>query len=312
MKVRNHLANIMTQISSLPVVPAQPDSPSYGLGSLSLFKSFTRETYFATFGVQAPAFNPSLRPKSWFDTSFDVSLSDGVTIYIHSLGQEPTTAQPLGLKKFAITIQEAMHLNLPGLQFFTPYLVAPTGATVVDLNGGSNRVNANTLSLPSEADAIAADIGAASGTTFKKQEGALGGPFTYTYPLTEARRNFNIVSSDGLKNFNVGSLLILQNANGVGKPGKWVFTSAGEPTWVVDAVSASSNTLPSWDMPLRPLLANEKLSASIFAQVIVLRTDKTQPGVPSATSGSGLTDADRAMLADIQKKVAQLLKLATA
>jgi hypothetical protein len=107
--------------------------------------------------------------------------------------------------------------------------------------------------------------------------------------------------------------LLLQEKlkGGVGKPGKWVFGqhADGEPMWVPEPVPATSNSLPVWDTPLRPLLPNEKLViVSPFSGVVIQRTDKQIPG--GGGGGGDFTEVDRAMLADIQKKVAQLLKLA--
>ena len=71
------MANTIGPISQ-PVVPAQPNTEFYGLQDLALFKSYSRDSYRAAFGVEAPAYDLSRRPKSWFDSSVDVSAPDNV------------------------------------------------------------------------------------------------------------------------------------------------------------------------------------------------------------------------------------------
>ena len=59
---------------SQPAEQAQPDQISYGVDSLELFQTYTRETYRAAFGSEAPPWDPSRPPKAWFDsTVFDAT-----------------------------------------------------------------------------------------------------------------------------------------------------------------------------------------------------------------------------------------------
>src|SRR5205085_6428857 len=69
----------MSQPISTPVVPPQPNLPYYGVAELALFKIYTRETYRAAFGIEAPSFDPSRVIKTWFDTTADTSQPDNIS-----------------------------------------------------------------------------------------------------------------------------------------------------------------------------------------------------------------------------------------
>src|SRR5271154_5931030 len=66
---------------SQPVIPAQPDLLAYGIQELALFVSYTRDSYLAAFGVQAPAWDPTRVKKTWFDTTVDASNAINVAVY---------------------------------------------------------------------------------------------------------------------------------------------------------------------------------------------------------------------------------------
>ena len=71
----------MTNPVSYAMVPAQPDKEFYGLQELALFQSFTRDSYRAKFGVEAPVFDPAKSIKQWFDSAADTSLPENVVVY---------------------------------------------------------------------------------------------------------------------------------------------------------------------------------------------------------------------------------------
>lgn len=73
----------MSETTSNPVVPAQPNKAQYGIGELELFKKFmSREAYEEAFGIPAPAYNPDLRPKYWKDDSVDLSDPEAEVEYL--------------------------------------------------------------------------------------------------------------------------------------------------------------------------------------------------------------------------------------
>src|SRR2546430_919500 len=66
----------MKPISEPPALP-QPDLEVYGIAALALFQTFTRDSYLALFGVEAPPWDPSRPAKTWFDSSVsDSSVFD--------------------------------------------------------------------------------------------------------------------------------------------------------------------------------------------------------------------------------------------
>ena len=71
----------MSNLVSLPIVPPQPNKEVYGFAELALFQTYTRETYLASFGVQAPAWDPSRPSKFWFDSTADASAAGNVVAY---------------------------------------------------------------------------------------------------------------------------------------------------------------------------------------------------------------------------------------
>jgi len=286
----------MSKPTSLPVVPAQPDLPQYGVGSLALFKTFTRDSYLAAFGVQAPPFDPTKKPKHWFDTSV-TGAPDDVVSYLRCMGVDQA-GNPKPFKNFGITVADAETVNLPGAFNYPAYNPAPTQATA-----GGSLLNNRYLCLKEEADELCVEINAAMPPTkqYEVYEAALGGPFAYYYPPNEPRRVYQIGP------LNAGLLLSAKNQQGVGKPGKWVLENPNgeEPVWKWDPVPATSNNLAAVEMPLRELLPNEKLVANLFAGVVIQRIDK-QPPSPAA---GGFTQQDRDMLVDIHDNIHKILKL---
>jgi hypothetical protein len=100
----------MTQLISEPVVRPQPDAASYALSELALFPEFTRASYRATFGIDAPPFNPARPVKTWFDSTADTSQYDNVAVY-RVLGSD-AAGQP-ALRQLVIPAAEAAAVNLP-------------------------------------------------------------------------------------------------------------------------------------------------------------------------------------------------------
>ena len=66
---------------SQPVVPAQPNQELYSVQDLALFKTYSRDSYRAAFGLEAPAYDPARLLKSWFDSTVDVSDPGNVAVY---------------------------------------------------------------------------------------------------------------------------------------------------------------------------------------------------------------------------------------
>ncbi|MEO8025162.1 MAG: hypothetical protein ABI823_01730 [Bryobacteraceae bacterium] len=271
-----------TDLVSKPSARPQPELAQYGVGELALFKVFTRESYRSTFGVQAPAYEPSQRIKAWFDSSVD--LSDPESLVVYRVIAQDRSGAPV-LRQVGMPAGEAARVNLPGAVEYPVYSVSPTHAT----RGGSP-LNPEYLSLCTDADALASVLGA---------EGVIdeGATTVYPaeYPSDELRRMWAIPLRS--QSYNVGILLKSRNASGVGAPGDWS-VATGEPVWVPAAPLVSSGAVSAqspWETPCRDLFANEKLQLGIFGPAVV-RTDKQAEA--DLNSGRFL-QSDRLLLQEI-------------
>lgn len=278
----------MSNPISQPVVPPQPNEESYGAQALALFKTFTRATYLNTFGVQAPAYDPSRVIKAWFDSTVDTSDPANVAVY-KIVGQDPNGNWTL--RQMVIPTQEAATVNLPGTIMYPPYVVAPTQAT----RGGSG-INPLYLSLESDAQALMPEIG---GTTIVDEGNTA--VFPVVYPQNEPRRVWDIVFQG--QPLNVGLLLNAKYAKGVGAPGHWD-TSHNDAIWIPDppAPAGLDDTRPPRSMPVRDLLPNEKLQTGLMG-VGIIRTDLQQS---QAEAAGQFTPDDRATLKQIYQIVSRL------
>jgi len=278
----------MSNPVSLPIVPPQPDQEVYGFAELALFQTYTRETYRAAFGVQAPAWDPSRPSKFWFDSTADTSAAGNVVAYkIFAVDSTGTWA----LRQFVLPATEAAAINLPGSVIFAPYVIAPTHAT----RGGSPQ-SAKYLSLESDARTLMAAFGA----TGLVDEGATTF-YPIAYPSDEPRRSWAILLNGHQQ--NVGELLAGRNAQGVGSPGRWD-TSQRFAVWVPDppAPTGLEDPRPPRPLPVRDLLPNEIIQTGLMS-VSVARTDLQQESAKQ--SGAFLPD-DRKTLEGIYDIVSML------
>jgi hypothetical protein len=278
----------MSNLVSQPVVPAQPSTQFYTIQDLALFKSYSRDSYRAAFATEAPAYDPARLRKSWFDSTADVSSPNNVAVY-HIAAQDQNGNGIV--QQVVMPAQEAATVNLPGAILYPPYIVGPTSAT----RGGSG-LNPIYLSLESDAQALMTALG---GDTLQQEDLP---SFPATYPSDELRRLWDFMVQG--RAVNAGSLLLAQNAQGVGSPGHWD-VSSGEPVWVPDppGPTGADDTRPPRDMPIRGLLANEKLYTVLMGVLGVERTDLEQ----SADEASGkFTPDDRATLRLIYQAVSKL------
>ncbi len=278
----------MSNPVSQPVVPPQPNLIAYGVQDLALFKTYTRDSYQAAFGVAAPPWNPARVRKTWFDSTVNASDPSNVAAY-KIAAQDPVNGWTL--KQMVIPAQEAATVNLPGAIVYPPYTVATTDAT----RGGSP-INPNYLSMESEARAFMASLGA----TALVEDGNTA-MFPVVYPPNEPRRMWAIVVNGRLE--NVGNLLLNLNSKGVGAPGKWTATPLGL-VWVpaADAPTGFDDTRPPREMPVRDLLPNEKFQMGLMGASVV-RTDLQQQ---QAEQQGQFTPDDRATLQQIYQIVNKL------
>lgn len=278
----------MSNPVSLPVSRPQPDAGYYGIQELSLFKTYTRASYRAAFGVDPPPYDPSRVIKSWFDSTVDTSDPNNVAVY-KIFGRDQNGNW--GFRQMVMPAREAAAANLAGAVTYPPYVVPPTRAT----RGGSG-INANYLSMDTDARLLMAEIG---GTSIVDEGNSA--VFPVVYPPDEPRRAWDILFRG--QPLNVGLLLLMKFAKGVGAPGHWD-TSSGDAIWVSDppAPTGLDDTRPPRDMPLRDLLPNEKLQAGLMG-VGVVRTDLQQS---DAQAAGQFTADDRATLKQIYQLLSRL------
>jgi hypothetical protein len=281
------MANVVNPVSQ-PVVPAQPNTEFYNIQDLVLFKTYSRGSYRAAFGVEPAAYDPARVLKSWFDSTVDVSDPGNVAIY-HVVAQDQSGKGIL--RQMVMPAQEAAMVNLPGAIQYPRYVVPPTLAT----RGGSI-LNAIYLSLESDAQALMTQLG---GTGLQQEELP---SYPASYPGDEPRRQWYFLIKG--QPVNVGALLLIRNAQGVGAPGHWDLSSP-QPVWVPDppAPTGEDDTRPPRAMPVRDLLPNEELYTGMMGILGVVRTDLQK----TADEASGLfTPDDRAMLRSIYLAVSKL------
>ena len=273
---------------SLPVVPAQPSTQFYGIQDLALFKSYSRDSYRAAFGVDAPAYDPARLRKNWFDSSVDVSGPQNVAVY-RILAQDDNGNGIL--RQMVMPALEAATVNLPGAIQYPPYTVAPTLAT----RGGSS-LNAIYFSLESDAQALMQELG---GDQLRQEDLP---SFPASYPSGELRRPWYFLFQG--QPVNVGALLLSRNTQGAGAPGHWD-VSTPQPVWVPDPAgpTGADDTRAVREMPVRNLLPNEQLHAGMMGILGVVRTDLQK----AADEASGqFTPDDRATLRMIYQAVSKL------
>lgn len=269
---------------SLPAIPTQPNAEYYGFDSIALFKNYSRETYRATFGIEAPAFDSSRPPKFWFDSSADTSHPENVSVYKVAArdGKGNWT-----IRQMVIPSAEAAAVNLKGSVRYDTYVVAPTYAT-----RGDAPINPNYLSWESDARALMAEVG---GTGLIEEQLAM---FPVHYPDDERRRIWNIV----FRGFgvNAGLLFLNKNAKGIGYPGRWDLSKI-EPEWVPDppAPTGVDDSRTPREVPVRDLLPNEAIQVGLMG-VGIVRTDFREQ---SMRANGQFTAEDRTMLRAIYKAV---------
>jgi hypothetical protein len=278
----------LSKLASLPVVPAEPNLLAYGVLELALFANYTRDSYLAAFGVQAPAWDPNRVKKTWFDSTVDTS--DPANLAVYKIVGRDSTGQNYAIKQMVIPSSEAAAVNLPGAITYPVYVVGASSVTRAGVG-----VNPNYLSLEADARGLMTLFGA----TGLIDEGS-SAVFPTIYPPTEQRRMWDILFKG--EPLNVGLLMLQQNVNGMGAPGSWDI-STNDPVWVGAPAAATglNDSRQARDMPVRDLFPNEKFQIGLMG-ISIVRTDlQTQ-----ANQAAGeFTPDDRATLQRIFQIVSQ-------
>lgn len=274
-----------------PTVQPQPNTATYGVSVLNLFPEYDRASFQATFGVQAPAYNPNRAPKTWFDSTAKVGNN---TYNVMGTNAETT----INLSQF-----DAANVNLKGFPSFATFRTAPQNVVISAAGGVKVPLNANTLATAAEVAALKAEIGDQS-LAIVETVGNAGQVGSFTYQKVDASSPYSLFTLGGQ---NAGLMLNERNARGVGYPGTWTKTAVGYAFAPGMLSDGSSDSQPFVPVPVRELMSNEKFTtiiAGIIPLTVVGRTDMASPD-PGATGG-GFTTDDRATL---QQVLALLKKL---
>lgn len=304
----------MTQLVSLPVVPPMPNRPQYSIYDIALFHHFqTRDQFKAAYGIQPEPFDPTKRPKFWFDSS----IAPEVLGIYDVLGLD-AQGQP-AYKKISMPGAEANAPNFPGDYVYSPYVVAPTGA-IIQLNNMGMPVNSHELATEDQAKQMTEMLRSKlPQMTLAYREPELAPPAFYEYPKDEPRRAWEIYDANsGAYVGDVGEFLFKMNMYGVGAPGHWATDLNGLPAWQPEkAVTQPTNPAltEEWPTPVRSLNAGENLVLSFGSTITIQRTDimpmPSDPSIPSSSGAGSYTGADRqrdneshAVLMSLAKKLA--------
>lgn len=272
----------------VPQNPAQPDQAIYGLSALETVPGFTRESYLATFGVQAPNFDAGKPPKYWFDSTADTSAAGNVAVYL----QAALSGLSARIIQMQMPASAASAVNIPGRITYPAYVIAPTSAAI---NG--QPINADVLSSYQDAVNLAASWALGGSAVFDGDP--VIGPFAIVYPASEPRRQWMILFQGVAQ--NVGVCIAAMYGEGIGHPGAWDLSGA-EPLWkpapdppdgITTGVPQAGSEVP---VPVRALLPNEQIITTLGG-AMVARTDMSS----AATDGGGFGAADRATLLWIQQ-----------
>lgn len=273
---------------SQPVIPAQPKKEAYGFGDLALFKTYTRESFRAEFGIEAPAFDPTRVIKTWFDSTVD--LADPANVALYKVLTRDARGQ-WSVRQLVLPAAEAATVNLPGSVSYPEYVISPTKAA----RAGVSPIWPVTLSLESEARALLRELGLVGLELVDEGRGSIM-PVDYG---DDPRRVWDFIYK-GIP-YNAGSLLASKYRNGIGAPGEWAIGDKIEWIAAPPAPTGLDDQRPPREMPVRDLLPNEKIAVTLMGANIV-RTDLQRP----QTDGGGqFTEADRSMLREILRLLEQ-------
>lgn len=271
------------------------------------FPQYTRASFQAAAGIQAPPWNPAYPIKDWFDPAAIAGVDS-----VYQVWNASVTAPAL----ITLTIPgaEAMTVNLPGTPTFAPYVVAPTPATkqvhFAGLAFAPVAVDPGTLSALADANRLAAIAGAAVVDPTAAPNQFL--IFTWN---GEVRRPYVLMPPGSTGDptaggQNVGQLLAAVNAAGVASPGHWDAAQLALHilAWVPETAPSGLDVTARVPEPML-LQAGETLASlqlGIVFTAVVLAAGETLPGAaapPAAAAGDGFAAADRAMLTAVYDAV---------
>lgn len=258
----------------------QPDLSVYGFDSLES-ESFTRASYLAKYGVQAPPRDPRRRLQDWFDADAASRPQEEKYVYgVHELGAGGVPR----LRQMMITNAEAASPNLPGAFVYAMAVVKASGAWTSMTNEmgetvGKSYLTPNALTEKEQPLALIAELRAQGIDVAPDPVRAdLSGPYSVRYDPEETRKVYNVVIGGGQQ--NAGLLLQTRNQQGMGAPGRWIAAAIGNGViWQSAPVETGElDARPRVERPMRELYSNEQYRVNGFS-VGVKRTDKNETAV---------------------------------
>lgn len=323
-------------------VPSLPNKPTYGATDIlapNVSWWNNRADYLSAVGSEAPPFVGGQPVKRWVVAGLNPADSDTSYTFDY-LGLDPSgNAAVLSM---TMPASVAAVLNMPGVFSYPSYAAwlagrSPASGSISYSFFGTNLVNpmdVSALFLPSEAAALAAELGSQLGMTFAAV--VLTSPdgnatATYNYAPADPRRYYDLqvtlpagtesAQGSSPQMFAMGGatgLFALRSSVGVGAPGQWSWTTIADPAnalrqipnyaagprWTASTQADGSTESREFPIPVRALVSPPEQVVALLGNVVVVeRTDL----LPPAATG-GLTVAEAAVLADIQNKVVALWK----
>lgn len=310
-----------------------PNQPTYGATSIlapSVSWWNNRNDYLAATGNQAPAFTAGQPVKRWVVSGLD--MTDPTVLYTFNyLGLDGNGNA--AMLSMSLPYSVAAVLNMQGqvaYQTYAAWLAAqpPTGGTVVYSDFGNAitlPMDLSSLFTPDEANALATQLSSQLGyaCTAIPLVTPDGNPTaTYNYDPADNRRYYDIQITmppnvgAPYQQFAMGGpggLFASCSVNGIGSPGSWAWVLipntktvnyAAGPRWTPSIPADGATEAREYPVPVRALVSPPEQLVLLLGNVVAVERTDLMPS--SGGSGSGLTAAQAATLADIETKVTAL------
>jgi hypothetical protein len=270
--------------------PAQPAVADYSTSALQTYPLYSRASYQAATGLQPPNYDPTQPTKAW-------AATDATTF-----GWYP----PQGLEipawtPFTLTAAQAAAVNIPGIQTFPAYVIAPTAATWTGGGFQALPVDPGLLSTQAQAIPLAASWGLPASSV--SQQTVEDGQ---TFTANGETRAVWVIAFGTVPplEVNVGMMLQGEYAAGVGAPGSWTGITAPiaggtNPVWVSTQPASAPAANAAGPIPMRQLNTDGATGESFVATLMAVEiVDSNVPSAATQASGSGggLTPAQAAQL----------------
>jgi hypothetical protein len=238
---------------------------------------------------ESAMFDPAQAVKRWADPS-KAALAPADPASYMIFDSRSGTEVPL-----KITNGVAATANVPAT--YPRYAPNPptTPATLTAARSGATplvmAVAANSLSTMEQASALAAEMGPALNLQFSLTIWAQPG---WVFNANNETREQFMLMAPGIVAANVGNMLALKNANGVGSPGSWSLNANGQILWnAVTVPQPTASTPPDMPFPVRALLPGESFRTGGLPGIWeVVSSNTFDPGAPATAGQVGQLQTD--------------------